>query len=156
MKNMRRGAILAGRLLVIGLLCGTLVIPQAWAFLASSGQPSRDGATSIAGRRNAKFSISGKVRGMYPGRKARVRTTLTNPNKFKIKVKVVSAVAKKSNTLGCGKKWLRPKKSLKVRKVIRKGKKIVVWYPVLLAKGAPNNCQKAKWPLKFYGSAVKV
>lgn len=127
--------------------------------LAQAAQYSRvpeqlgsDDTTYVRGSGHA-FKISGHVKGLYPGKAAKLVTTLRNPNPTGIRVTLIKA--KVASAPGC------PAKNIKItpfkgKRYIGSGHTVKVKLKITMKAKAPNGCQGDKLRLKYHGKAVKA
>ena len=111
--------------------------------------------TRVAAKSIPQFKIKGKVKGLYPGARKKLTLSVTNTQRYRIKITSLRVKVRNSNKPGCEAKWIRPKKTMRVALLVPRRAKIRVSYPVRMSKKAPNACQGARWILRFSGKAVK-
>lgn len=137
---------------VLGVLVITLLVaPEAIRF-SGAADVHRLEPTAARARR---FKIAGRVTGLYPGARKSMRLKIANPNRYKIKVSRVTVAIKDSDIPGCTREWVKPKRRLRLSLLVPARARAFVKLPVTMSAAAPNACQRARWPLRFSGRAVR-
>jgi hypothetical protein len=116
---------------------------------AKDGNPRQAVSTSSKG---GAFAIRGNVTGLYPGRKKHFPVTVSNRNRFAIRV--TSIRVRVGNAAGCS------RSNLVVgnfRGSLRVGAQRTrrVWLPITMRRSAPDACMGARLKLTYSGKAVK-
>lgn len=147
---MRRGLIERARALDTPLIVLAAVVALA-AAAAYTQSGFRDQAVLTSSKGGA-FSIRGHVRGLYPGRQARLTLTISNRNRSAIRV--TSIRVRVGSAPGCAASNLRVasfRGSLRVRAM---GKRRLR-RPLRMSPSAPDACMGARFKLTYTGKAVK-
>jgi hypothetical protein len=123
---------------------------------SSGSSPGASGAVGSASdaagsRHPATFTISGSVRGLYPGRTVSLVLTVRNPLKSAITVREITTTVHNASTR-CASANLQVKK-FSGALVVKAGKTRKATIHATMAKSAPNSCQGARFPLRYTGSA---
>ena len=151
MQKSSRIATALTRWVIAVVLLALLLSPAAMQMIAS-----RDFALSGARRPTTSFTVRGSVKGLYPGARKRLTLKIKNPQRYPIKVKVLEVKVRKSYKRGCTRRWVKPKRRVKISMRVPARSRARVAYPVKMPKRAPNACQGARWKLKFTGGAVRA
>jgi hypothetical protein len=145
-------------LCVFGLFIGPEVLAQRASQRMSMDRAKHSQVTgSISGRNGVKvsFGIKGRVRGLYPGARKRLRARLNNPNNFAIRVRSLRVEVLSSNHAGCVRRAIRPKRSITLSVRVPPKGRFLVFYPVRMRRTAPEACSGATWRLRFTGRGAR-
>jgi hypothetical protein len=139
--------------LVALLLIAALASPEAFSF----SQAHRDRLENLSGTvgSSAAFQITGKLRGLYPGKRKIMTIKIKNPNNFPIVVKEMRVEVKRSNKPGCGPKWIKARKRFLISLLVPARARAFASLPVTMKRTAPDACKGARWRLRFRGGAVR-
>lgn len=137
---------------VIALALVGVLVPEDNAVTRSANSVLLTSSTVGRGR----FSISGSVRGLYPGVTKPLPLLLKNPNRFPIKVTSVRVWIKPDlRRPGCSPKLYMSATRLARARIVRARRSRRVWLRITMKRSAPNACKAARFPLKFTGRAVR-
>ena len=145
-------------LCVFGLFIGPQVLAQRASERVAMEVAQQNGhARTITLRKGTKssFGIKGRVRGLYPGARKPLRVRLINHHRFPIKVRSVRIRVLKGNHVGCGRRWIRPKRVINISVKVPGKSRAFASYPVRMRKAAPQACSGAKWKLRFSGTGKR-
>lgn len=145
MRVPRRIAVATKLTLVCMLLAAALA--QAAEFRRT---PSGEGLASTA--RAPRFSVKGKVKGLYPGVTKPLKLRITNPNSRPITVKLVT-VKVRSTTPGCPSSAIKAKR-FKGSKKVAAHRSAKVKVKIRMKPTTPDACQGARFRLRYGGKAV--
>jgi hypothetical protein len=135
------------------LLVAVLASPEALTF----AQAERDRLENLSGRVGSSgyFRLSGRLRGLYPGKQKIMTIKVTNPNRFPIVVKEMRVGVKRSSKPGCGPEWIKAHDRFRISLLVPARARAFASLPVTLKRTAPDACKGARWQLKFRGGAVR-
>jgi hypothetical protein len=147
---MRRGVAHKARALGKPLIA--MVAVAAVAAAAAYTTPGFRDQAVLTSSQGGTFAIRGHIVGLYPGRQARLRLTVTNRNPFAIRV--TSIRVKVSGVPGCaaanvrvtsfqGSLRVSPMRTRRLRR------------PITMSASAPDACMGARFKLTYTGRAVK-
>jgi hypothetical protein len=143
------------RWLVAVVLLALLLVPSAMEMMASRDHVRGSDFRTTASTK-PKFSIRGSVRGMYPGKRKVLKLKVKNLQRYPIRIKSIKVKVGRSYKRGCSKRWIRPKRQMRLSLRVPARKRATVGYVVKMPKTAPNACQGARWKLKYKGKAVRT
>jgi hypothetical protein len=143
------------RWVIAVVLLALLLSPAAMQMMTTRDMALR-GARKPAASAKAKFTVRGRVKGLYPGARKPLTLKIKNPQRYPLKVKELKVKVRKSNKRGCKRNWLKPRRKVRVSLLVPARAKARVSYPVKMKKRAPNACQGVRWKLKFTGKAVRA
>jgi hypothetical protein len=154
----RKVLIATARPLFALCLIALLLSPNVYAALESRSAftAGQGGASSTQAPRKPSFRIKGKVGGLYPGARKKLKLKVLNPNPYTIKVSSIEVRVLKSNRTGCGRKVVKPARIKRLRLKLKPRKKARVAYPIKMKATAPGACKGARWPLRFEGRALRA
>ncbi|MGH7315796.1 MAG: hypothetical protein ACREJS_05995 [Candidatus Rokuibacteriota bacterium] len=118
------------------------------------------GHAVLAGTRSAtrdapRFSVRGKVGGLYPGARKNMKIRIANPNPYPLRLRWLRVRVRNSNVRGCARRWVRPRRELKLSFFVPPRSRARASLPVTLSRRAPSICQGATWPLRFRAEGVR-
>ena len=144
---------------------GALALLLALSVVARSSSPMGSmspEATAIegSGTRASKggFHMRARARGLFPGARRPLRLRIHNPNRFEIKVtKVRVQIRRDLRHPGCyPRRYLRATRLLKPVRVPAKGiRRTRTRLRIKMMVSAPDACQRAVFPLRLRGKAVR-
>jgi hypothetical protein len=108
--------------------------------------PASPDGTAATARRPA-VRVTGRARGLYPGKTGKVRVNVRNLDPFAIRVLRVSARVGDAAP-GCPRSVLNVR-ALRTRLRIRPGGRIKTWLTIKMLPTAPDACQGATFPITF-------
>lgn len=140
--------------LVALLLVAALASPEAFSFAGSERDSRLENLSGRVGS-SASFRISGRLRGLYPGKRKIMTIKVKNPNRFPIVVKEMRVAVKRSTKPGCGPEWIKARKRFLISLLVPARARAFASLPVKLRAKAPGACKGARWRLRFRGGAVR-
>ena len=144
------------RVATSGLLVAALTAPQASTFLARQAEERRAGGSVTGGvTLETTFGVSGRVRRLYPGARKSMTLRVRNPHGYAIVVRSLGVRVGKSDRVGCGRRWVRPKRVVRLSLLVPAHSVARASFPLRMRAAAPDACQGARWRLRFVGTAVR-
>lgn len=137
-------------------LVAGLTVPQASTFLARRAEAQR-GPGSVTGgvTLETTFAVRGRVRKLYPGARKSMTVRVRNPHGYGIVVRSLGVRVRKSDHAGCGRRWVRPKRVVRLSMLVPAHGRARASFPIRMRAAAPDACQGARWRLRFTGTAVR-
>ncbi|MGH2786323.1 MAG: hypothetical protein ACRDJV_00250 [Actinomycetota bacterium] len=143
------------RWLIAVVLLALLLVPAAMQMNATRDNALHGGFRTTASAK-PRFAVRGSVKGLYPGKRKPMKLKIKNLQRYPIKVKNLKVKVGRSTKRGCSKRWIRPKRQMRISLKVPARARAFVSYPVRMPKKAPNACQGARWKLKYKGKAVRA
>ena len=137
------------------VLAGALTAPQASTFLSRRAEAQRGPGVVGGVTLETSFRVKGRVRKLYPGRRKSMTVHVRNPHGYAIVVRELGVRVRKSDRPGCGRRWVRPKRVVRLSLLVPPHSRARASFPVRMRAAAPDACQGARWGLRFRGTAVR-
>jgi hypothetical protein len=142
------------RWLIAVVMLALMLTPAAMQMMATRGNVLR-GDMKAAASSKPKLKIRGSVRGLYPGARKSLILKVKNRQRYPLRVKSLKVKVGRSNKRGCARRWIRPKRRVRVSLLVPARTRAFVSYPIKMRRRAPNACQGARWKLRFKGKGVR-
>lgn len=148
-------AVAAVRVALSVAIVGALTAPQASTFLARRDAQRSGGSVTGGITLETSFGVTGRVRKLYPGARKTMTVRVRNPHGYAIVVRELGVRVRKSDHAGCGRRWVRPKRVVRLSLLVPARSRARASLPVRMRPAAPDACQGARWRLRFRGTAVR-
>ncbi len=124
------------------------------AALAQAAERGLDPAEPIARPARARYTVTGRVVGLFPGARTTMRLTVRNPNPYPIKVRRIRTTVR-SRVASCPSKTVRVARFRGVRRVPARSR-IHLRVRVRMVPKAPDSCAGRRYRLSFRGAGARV